>query len=89
MMSNKGDVQYRSEEETARGLSARVILSLIGLGFLLLFLLQNLQDVEVNFLWLTWNTSMIWALLAAAGTGIVIGLLIPTVIRRRRTSRVE
>lgn len=83
-MSEKGEVRYQAEEP-ARRVSARLVASLIGLGLLILFLLQNLQEVEVNFLWFTWNVAMIWALLLAAIIGIVVGLLIPAISRRNRT----
>jgi uncharacterized integral membrane protein len=44
---------------------------LAGGGALILFFLQNLQEVSVNFLWFEWNLALIWALLAAAILGAV------------------
>lgn len=47
------------------------VLGAIATAVLALFLLQNLQDVQFHFLWLTFSTRLTWALLAAAAFGIV------------------
>jgi uncharacterized integral membrane protein len=57
-----------------------------GVGLLVLFFLQNLQDVELNLLWFTWNTSMVWALLLAAALGAGAMFFFTTVRRRSRAT---
>ena len=47
------------------------VLGAIATAVLALFLLQNLQNVHVHFLWLTFSTRLTWALLAAAAFGII------------------
>ncbi|HXK33546.1 MAG TPA: LapA family protein [Dehalococcoidia bacterium] len=41
---------------------------------LVLFVLQNLQSVNVNFLWFEWETRMLWALIFAAVAGALATL---------------
>jgi uncharacterized integral membrane protein len=53
---------------------------------LVLFFFQNLQQVKINFLWMDWNTQMIWALLVSALLGAVAVFLASTV-RRWRAQR--
>jgi uncharacterized integral membrane protein len=36
---------------------------------LLLFFFQNMQQVDINFLWMEWHTRMIWSLIASAALG--------------------
>jgi uncharacterized integral membrane protein len=75
-----------AEEETSAGPMARMKLPLgvLALAALALFLLQNLQEVQVHFLWFDWSTRLIWALLASAAVGTLAALLISTLGRRRR-----
>jgi uncharacterized integral membrane protein len=55
----------------------------LALAALALFLLQNLQEVDVHFLWFDWSTRMTWALLASAAFGGIGAVLIGTLARRR------
>jgi uncharacterized integral membrane protein len=55
----------------------------VALGALALFLFQNLQEVDVHFLWFDWSTRMTWALLASAAFGGIGAVLIGTLARRR------
>ena len=59
-------------------------LALLAGAALVVFLFQNLQEVEVNFLWFEWSTRMIWALLASALAGIVGAFAVATIRGRRR-----
>jgi uncharacterized integral membrane protein len=70
------------------GLTQRVRLGvgIAGVVLLVLFFLQNLQDVELNLLWFTWNTSMVWALLLAAVLGAA-AMFFFTNIRQRGAQR--
>ena len=63
----------------------KVIVGLVSLGILILFLLQNLQQVDIHFLWFDWSTRMVWALLASSVVGALAMVAFST-IRRRRTS---
>jgi uncharacterized integral membrane protein len=55
----------------------------LALGALALFLLQNLQEVDMHFLWFDVSTRMTWALLASAAFGGIGAVLIGTLARRR------
>ncbi|MBI2724343.1 MAG: hypothetical protein HYX50_04700 [Chloroflexi bacterium] len=58
----------------------------IGVGALVLliaFLLSNLQRVEVRFLWMSVDTRMLFALLAAAGFGGIAAVVGGLFARRR------
>ena len=50
---------------------------------LILFFFQNLQHVQIHFLWFDWNTQMIWALIASAALGGV-GVFLALTVRGRR-----
>jgi uncharacterized integral membrane protein len=51
---------------------------------LLLFFFQNLQEVEINFLWFDWNTQMVWALLVSAVVGALAVWLGMQILARRQ-----
>jgi uncharacterized integral membrane protein len=51
---------------------------------LIVFFLQNRQEVNVNFLWLEWNTGLIWALLASAIIGALSAVAFSTIRARGR-----
>ena len=52
-----------------------VLLRLVPAALLLAFILQNRAEVTIQFLVATVYTSLIWALLIAAGLGFVLGFL--------------
>lgn len=52
----------------------RWVLGGLAIGALILFVLQNLQSVNVNFLWFEWETRMLWALIFAAVAGALATL---------------
>jgi uncharacterized integral membrane protein len=62
--------------------------ALVVAGVLLaVFVIQNSQSVEVEFLFSTVNTPLIFALLIAGGLGAVIGWAWPHVRRGRKAER--
>lgn len=76
----------RNEAVGVRGAAERSILDWIKLGVgavgglaLIVFFLQNRQDVNVNFLWMEWSTGLIWALLASAILGALSGVAFATI----------
>ena len=54
---------------------------------LLVFIALNFQTVEVNFLFGTTKTPLIFALLIAAGLGALVGWLLPVVRRGRKADK--
>ncbi len=62
-------------------------LKLIGAAIaglaLLLFFFQNMDRVDIQFLWMEWHTRMIWALIVSAALGGV-GVFLGTWFARRR-----
>lgn len=67
----------------------KLIVGVGGAAALVLFFLQNLQDVSVNFLWFEWNTGLIWALLVAAILGAVSSAAFSAFRGRARRGEVE
>lgn len=51
---------------------------------LVLFFVQNGQDVRIHFLWFSWTTRMVWALIASAVFGALAAFAFST-LRRRKT----
>ena len=74
--------------EEPRSISAQIRLwgGLIAGALLVLFLLQNLQRVEINFLWFEWRARMVVALLAAALLGAITTMLIGFIRRRSQAA---
>ena len=71
------------EIDSNRG--ARSWLTLIGLVLLILFLVLNLQSVEVNLIVAKVEMPLIAALAIAAGLGALIAWALPRVRRSRRS----
>jgi len=65
----------------------KLITGITGGGALIIFFLQNLQEVKVDFLWMTWSTGLIWALLASAVLGALSTVAISTIRGRARRQR--
>jgi uncharacterized integral membrane protein len=62
----------------------------LGIGvlagiLLIVFFLQNREEVDVNFLWMEWSTGLIWALLASAILGALSAVAFSTI--RGRAAR--
>jgi uncharacterized integral membrane protein len=62
----------------------KLIVGVIGGAALIIFFLQNRQEVNVNFLWMEWTTGLIWALLASAILGALSAVAFATIRARRR-----
>ena len=80
-----GSVQKAVAETSVRD-RIKLVAGIVALATLILFLLQNLQEVDIHFLWFEWSTRMIWALLASAIVGALAIVLFAT-LRRDRTQR--
>ena len=84
MTQNRDQAATTPPIEPKRALSIRAALGVISAALLGLFLLQNLQEVDVHFLWMDFSTRLTWALLAAAAFG-VIALAAFATLRRHDT----
>jgi uncharacterized integral membrane protein len=62
----------------------RLVVLGIAAAVLLVFMLQNLAEVTIIFLFWTMRINLIWALLTASGLGFLIGFFAR---RRRRVER--
>jgi uncharacterized integral membrane protein len=81
---------YLSEQaETSTWAKIKLVVGLIALGALILFLVQNFQGAKVNFLWFTWHTQVIWALLAAAIAGAIATIVFGTLQARNAKARTK
>ncbi|MDZ4278932.1 MAG: LapA family protein [Dehalococcoidia bacterium] len=81
-------VPRRSEPEPDLGARLRLGATLAVVAALGLFFSQNLQTVELHFLWFDWDTRLIWALVASAAIGATGMFLTNTMFgRRKRATR--
>ena len=64
--------------------SWKLWLGLVALIVLIVFVVQNSQEVEVDFLFTTTTTPLIFALVFAGVLGALVGWLLPRVLRGRR-----
>jgi len=82
--------EHQAGHTPERSLSERLRLAggIGALGLLLLFLLQNLQEATIHFLWFDWEIALILALLLAAIAGAAATWLFTSLRwRRRRETR--
>jgi uncharacterized integral membrane protein len=77
--------------EASDAWQAKLWFLLVGLilvaGFLLAFVVKNDEQVEVDFVFGTASTSLIWTILLSLGLGVVVGVLLSQLYRRRRRKR--
>jgi len=66
----------------------RLYLRLLILGLLIAyaiaFILENRTQVEVHFVLWTAHVSLVWVILLALGVGLLLGILLAQLERRRR-----
>jgi uncharacterized integral membrane protein len=65
-----------------------VVLGLL-LAYVIYFIAANDQDVSVKFLFAEAQTSLIWVILLCLAIGIVAGVLLSQLYRRRRAASSE
>ena len=65
---------------------AKMIGAIVASVLLAIFFLENLQRVNINVLWFTWHTRMIFALIVSAVLGGV-GVFLAMLIGRRQSHR--
>lgn len=74
--------EYRRE---GPGLTAAIVV--LAAILLVIFVLQNLDDADINFLFWDWDVAIAVAIVAAAALGFVIGWFVAWLRRRARSGR--
>ncbi len=79
---------HRDEERRRRRRSFRLgLASVLGL-LLVIFIAQNAERVDADFVFFDANVRLIWIMLGCAATGLVIGILLGrTKFKRRERER--
>jgi uncharacterized integral membrane protein len=74
-----------------RGYQPRLFLRLLLIGlvaaYAIAFVLENDKHVHVHFVFGTARISQIWLILLSVGLGLVLGVLVSQLYRRRRRRR--
>jgi len=65
-------------------LYARLIALLLLVAYAIAFVLENRTSVQVHFVFATANVSLVWLILLALGVGLLGGILLAQLERRRR-----
>lgn len=55
----------------------RIAIAVVAAILLAIFIVQNSSTVEIDFIFGTVETRLVWALLLSAGLGLLIGVLAP------------
>jgi len=75
------------DPETRETFQPKLWLVLIGLGLLVAyvvaFIAENNRHVRVHFVLFSTHTSVIWLILISVGIGLLVGLLMSQLTRRR------
>jgi uncharacterized integral membrane protein len=78
-------------EPPRQGLDPRQVRQLVLVGVLVLvaviilaFVIQNRRRTTVSFVFFDTNASLIWVILLSVVAGIIAGLVIPPIVRKRR-----
>ena len=76
------------DPETRETFQPRLWLIVVGLAaivaYLVAFVAENNKSVKVHFVFYTGQTSVIWLVLLSLAVGLVVGLLLSQLERRRR-----
>ena len=73
--------------ESGRGLNVRLLLGLLAAAALALFVFQNTDDTEVNFLWMDGDIPLFLLLLITVALTLLLTLMTTWILRRRSNKR--
>lgn len=77
-----------SHDEPLREWQPRLYLSIITLGLIaayaIAFVLENNKEISLHFVFATTRVSLIWLILLSIALGVLIGILLSQLYRRRR-----
>lgn len=72
------------EENWQPRLYARLVALVLLLAYAIAFVLENRKTVNVHFVFFTASVSLIWLVLLALAVGVIGGILLAQLERRRR-----
>ena len=87
MTQSKSTEAIEAPEPASLGRQIRMGAGVVATAALLLFFLQNLQEVRMHFLWFDWHTRLIFALLVSSVVGGVTAWLAGALRRRGQRAR--
>lgn len=65
------------------GLWARIVLVLLVVAYLIAFVVKNANSVTIDFVFGSASVRLIWLLLLGVGLGLLLGILLAQLHRRR------
>lgn len=65
-------------------MKAKIILMLVLIGIFLLFVMQNLEVVNIHFLFFSFPVSLVLLLFIVFAIGIIIGMLLPGILSSKQ-----
>ena len=78
-----------AEEQAKRSRAQWIQLGVIGIVavYTLLFIVLNTHRAKVSFVFASTRISVIWVILLSLAVGVVLGVLVPRLYRRRQRRR--
>ena len=91
VQQSSGDGRSRAAEGQGPGLGGGAIAALTGVGLLIIFMVQNTEDVTLDFLFwdFTWPLWLFTFVVALVGALVWFGLGVMRRHRRRRARRAD
>jgi uncharacterized integral membrane protein len=71
-------------QREASGLFAKLLLLVALVAYATAFVLENRKQVSLHFVFATSRVSLIWLILLSIALGLLLGVLIDALYRRRR-----
>lgn len=71
-------------------MKAKVILMLILIGIFILFVVQNIEVVNIHFLFFSFPISLVLLLFIILAVGIIVGMMLPGILSsKKKTTEVN
>lgn len=65
-------------------MKAKIIIMLILIGVFILFVIQNIEVVNINFLFFSFQISQVLLLFIVFALGVIIGMMLPAVLSNKK-----
>lgn len=65
-------------------MKAKIIIMLILIGVFILFVIQNFEVVNINFLFFSFQISQVLLLFIVFALGVIIGMMLPAVLSNKK-----